>query len=149
MISKNISKNNINSKPQCRQHATVVSYLYPRKLSTGTSTEQEKVGTKALNNFKTNGGKMIYLNSRVLAMKASSSSVASAAGRLDRSSEKYIKFWVEKDHNSIGKLNSQHLAELYKLRDSVSADHAMLLLVMDNLWNLEEVNFLKDNFPKL
>lgn len=97
--------------------------------------------------YKQNGGKIVHLNSRVIATRSRASSVASAAGRVDRSAEKYVKFWFDIADIKVSKLSTQQLAEVTKLKNQFSTDHAMLLIEAEQLFS-EPVNFLKDEFPE-
>lgn len=46
----------------------------------------------------------------------------------------------------VGKLSAQQTAELTKLKNQFSTDHAMLLIEAEQLFT-EPVNFLKTEFP--
>jgi len=97
--------------------------------------------------YKQNGGKVVHLNSRIIAVRSRASSAASAAGRVDRSAEKYVKFWFDIAEIKVSKLSTQQLAEVTKPKNQFSTDHAMLLIEAEQLFS-EPVNFLKDEFPE-
>jgi len=116
---------------------------YPNASVTSSSSLQDNANIRQ---FKQNGGKVVYLNSRVMGIRSRASSVSTASGRVERSAEKFIKFWLDIPEMRVGKLSAQQTAELTKLKNQFSTDHAMLLIEAEQLFT-EPVNFLKTEFP--
>jgi hypothetical protein len=81
-----------------------------------------------------------------MGIRSRASSVSTASGRVERSAEKFIKFWLDIPEMRVGKLSAQQTAELTKLKNQFSTDHAILLIEVEQLFT-EPVNFLKTEFP--
>jgi len=102
---------------------------------------------ETISKFKTNGGAIANLCSRTMRTRSHAESTKNAAGRVQMDSEKLANFWINQADIDPAKLSPQKRTEAEALLKKVHISHAMLLLEVQNLLNLEEVGFLKKDYP--
>lgn len=100
-----------------------------------------------ISKFKTNGGTIANLCSRTMRTRSHAESMKNAAGRVQMDSDKLTNFWMNQADIDPAKLSPQKRTEAEALVKKLHTSHAILLLEVQNFINLEEVGFLKKDYP--
>lgn len=97
--------------------------------------------------YKANGGTIANLCSRTMRIRSHSESTKNAALRVQTDADKLANFWINQVEIDPAKLSTHKRTEAEALLKKLHTSHAIMLLEVQNFLNLENVGFLKQDYP--